>query len=671
MTATSCGPSDSAEHLDYYPSGSPLFSQPGEVDLWCQSVDFGGFPPTPPETVYDCAVSDCADTMNKPFCQDIPPEESWTTGPALANTRVQSSGSGWHCEQMTQNIQDVRAVDPSTWLNMSHGSVGTGSSPALSYESLSSHTLYSLSEPDVAILPAGLDLSFATDPCWTPDVPSVCQGSHALQFTVPDGNFGLAQSQAQFGMPMAIHASFAAPQPGTAQVQHSVYLDHGQFTSSRYAPVISRRPLLPRTEGSAVPSQPACGPQRVLRPQMPVSQSSQSSLSTVSSMPGQSYGPVMRQQSSVTSPDPASVSSSVDRILPTAEGFPALSRTDFKAHSRSTDRAGQPDPAEEWNSFVHLEQEASNTPAGSFSYATGQVPTQGNNNMVSTMDVKPIVARREPDGQTYQGTTTGTTSLPGDEEGRHRTHPLYNEGPKADGLYHCPYEDKPDCQHKPTKLKCNYDKFIDSHIKPFRCKVEACAKQEFSSTACLLRHEREAHGMHGHGDRPHLCFYRGCERGIAGNGFPRRYNLFDHMKRVHDHNEAQTSLTGSPFLDGKLQTRRAGRKRKVQDSPDLEPDAQRPKTIPGQDQQQPRCSLPLYAGFVPGSTPQYLVIKQDQQRCQSIHQRQQFVSQWQTQRDAIAKQMERVQSPDDEANLQELSQSVQKLRRLSQEARRG
>lgn len=73
------------------------------------------------------------------------------------------------------------------------------------------------------------------------------------------------------------------------------------------------------------------------------------------------------------------------------------------------------------------------------------------------MDVKPIVARREPDGQTYQGTTTGTTSLPGDEEGRHRTHPLYNEGPKADGLYHCPYEDKPDCQHKPTKLKCNYE----------------------------------------------------------------------------------------------------------------------------------------------------------------------------------------------------------------------
>lgn len=43
--------------------------------------------------------------------------------------------------------------------------------------------------------------------------------------------------------------------------------------------------------------------------------------------------------------------------------------------------------------------------------------------------------------------------------------------------------------------------------------------------------------MHGHGERPHLCFYPGCERGIPGNGFPRRYNLFDHMKRVHDHKE--------------------------------------------------------------------------------------------------------------------------------------
>ena len=41
--------------------------------------------------------------------------------------------------------------------------------------------------------------------------------------------------------------------------------------------------------------------------------------------------------------------------------------------------------------------------------------------------------------------------------------------------------------------------------------------------------------MHGHGAKPHLCSYKDCERAIPGNGFPRRYNLFDHMKRVHDY----------------------------------------------------------------------------------------------------------------------------------------
>jgi hypothetical protein len=39
-----------------------------------------------------------------------------------------------------------------------------------------------------------------------------------------------------------------------------------------------------------------------------------------------------------------------------------------------------------------------------------------------------------------------------------REHPLYhNVTPHADGLYHCPWENRPDCQHKPEKLKCNYE----------------------------------------------------------------------------------------------------------------------------------------------------------------------------------------------------------------------
>ena len=38
-----------------------------------------------------------------------------------------------------------------------------------------------------------------------------------------------------------------------------------------------------------------------------------------------------------------------------------------------------------------------------------------------------------------------------------REHQYYSIGPKDDGLYHCPFGNDGDCQHKPEKLKCNYE----------------------------------------------------------------------------------------------------------------------------------------------------------------------------------------------------------------------
>ena len=95
-------------------------------------------------------------------------------------------------------------------------------------------------------------------------------------------------------------------------------------------------------------------------------------------------------------------------------------------------------------------------------------------------------------------------------------------------------------------------KFVDSHLKPYKCKVNTCKDLCFSSTACLLRHEREAHAMHGHGDKPFLCTYEGCERGVPGNGFPRHWNLRDHMKRVHNDpgHPPKSNASGSPPASG-------------------------------------------------------------------------------------------------------------------------
>jgi len=149
-----------------------------------------------------------------------------------------------------------------------------------------------------------------------------------------------------------------------------------------------------------------------------------------------------------------------------------------------------------------------------------------------------------------------------------RDHPLYqNVTPHGDGLYHCPWEDQEECQHQPAKLKCEYDRQVDSHLKPYRCKVAVCGNPRFSSTACLLRHEREAHGMHGHGDKPHLCTHEGCERSVPGNGFPRHWNLRDHIKRIH--NDLAPTESKAIRYDSVSDELTKSRKRKA-DSTDLE-----------------------------------------------------------------------------------------------------
>ena len=51
--------------------------------------------------------------------------------------------------------------------------------------------------------------------------------------------------------------------------------------------------------------------------------------------------------------------------------------------------------------------------------------------------------------------------------------------------------------------------------------------------------------MHGHGPKPHLCYFKGCDRAKEDNGFPRRWNLFDHMKRVHDYSGTEPSNKSS------------------------------------------------------------------------------------------------------------------------------
>ncbi len=100
-----------------------------------------------------------------------------------------------------------------------------------------------------------------------------------------------------------------------------------------------------------------------------------------------------------------------------------------------------------------------------------------------------------------------------------------------------------------------HSKYLDSHLKPYQCKHADCLGLQFSSNACLFRHEREAHGMHFYGKNPHRCHYAGCDRAIEG--FPRRWNLHDHMRRVHKHNPSQL-LDNKDFSSCEVSTKRKG-----------------------------------------------------------------------------------------------------------------
>jgi hypothetical protein len=67
--------------------------------------------------------------------------------------------------------------------------------------------------------------------------------------------------------------------------------------------------------------------------------------------------------------------------------------------------------------------------------------------------------------------------------------------------------------------------------------------------------------MHSHGARPYLCHSRDCERAVPGYGFPRRYNLFDYMKRVHQYDRPTTET--SPPVQGQAAHKPTSRKRKA------------------------------------------------------------------------------------------------------------
>jgi hypothetical protein len=72
-------------------------------------------------------------------------------------------------------------------------------------------------------------------------------------------------------------------------------------------------------------------------------------------------------------------------------------------------------------------------------------------------------------------------------------------------------------------------KHLESTLKTNICRHIECNNMQFSSKAVLTRHEKEAHGLHA--AHPFFCPVDQCERHTRG--FPREYNMGDHISRVH------------------------------------------------------------------------------------------------------------------------------------------
>ncbi|THZ54339.1 hypothetical protein D6C86_09490 [Aureobasidium pullulans] len=71
------------------------------------------------------------------------------------------------------------------------------------------------------------------------------------------------------------------------------------------------------------------------------------------------------------------------------------------------------------------------------------------------------------------------------------------------------------------------------HERPYKCDKPQCAKLlGFTYSGGLLRHEREVHGMHGGPKEQLFCPIKHCKRHTE-QGFTRRENLQEHLRRVH------------------------------------------------------------------------------------------------------------------------------------------
>ncbi|KAK3946050.1 cell wall transcription factor ACE2 [Diplogelasinospora grovesii] len=111
------------------------------------------------------------------------------------------------------------------------------------------------------------------------------------------------------------------------------------------------------------------------------------------------------------------------------------------------------------------------------------------------------------------------------------------------GKFVCTWPGCPE-EIKEFSRKCEWNKHMDKHDRPYKCAAEGCEKLPgFTYSGGLLRHEREVHHKHGGPKNSFNCPHVNCKR-HSGKGFSRMENLNEHLRRVHTPNGMANGAEG-------------------------------------------------------------------------------------------------------------------------------
>ncbi|KAI9861880.1 MAG: hypothetical protein M1813_004948 [Trichoglossum hirsutum] len=87
---------------------------------------------------------------------------------------------------------------------------------------------------------------------------------------------------------------------------------------------------------------------------------------------------------------------------------------------------------------------------------------------------------------------------------------------------------------------------MDKHKRPHKCEYPGCTTPPFGDKSTLIRHRREVHDSRNEGRSAgdYCCPAPSCERQYRG--FARRWNLLEHLRRMHNSEEQDGQIVLLP-----------------------------------------------------------------------------------------------------------------------------